>query len=340
MEKNTLKLINNLKQTIKEHDKIVLISHFNPDGDAIGSALGFYHYLKKKGKNAQIIIPNKIAQFLQWMPGLEEIIIYSKSRNKANQAIENSTMTIHLDFNMPDRMGEAEKKMMSHHSYKILIDHHPHPSPVFDLQFSDITVSSTSELVYHLIKGMNEQHLVDQQIASCLFTGIMTDTGSFIHNSSSPETFHVVSALLETGINKNHIYHQVYDNYSLGRVQLLGLALKERLVYLEEYNTAYIYLTQKDLKKHNYQMGDTEGFVNYPLQIKGLRFCGLFIEQKDYVKLSFRSKGQFPANAFADKHFKGGGHLNAAGGESRLSIQETIKHFEEALPIYKDQLTR
>lgn len=219
-----------------------------------------------------------------------------------------------------------------------MIDHHPDPTHFAEITISDTLYSSTAEMIFHVIESLGDEHLMNKEIAECIYCGIMTDTGSFNYNSSNPYTYSVVSKLIGLGINKDKIYWNVYDNFSVDRMRLLGYCLYQKMQVFPEYRSAFISLTKKDIQEFKFSPGDTEGFVNYPLSIKGIRFTGIFIEHDKHIKISFRSKGNFAVNKFAEDHFNGGGHINASGGYSYLSFEETLNKFKELLPQYKTEL--
>ena len=318
---------------------IVITTHMNPDGDALGSSLGLYHFLKLSGKNVNVITPNSYPDFLHWLPGDEEVIEFHKKSNKAANLISRADTIFFLDFNEEKRIGKmGELVMENERATKILIDHHPDPVAKCDIEISDIRVSSTAELVFYLLSFVNKNLLVNKTVCECLFTGIMTDTGCFSFNSSRPSTYEAVAAMLQSGIDKDRIYNFVYNNFSEHRMKLLGFSLDKKMKVIPEYRTAYISLTMEEMKKYKFSTGDTEGFVNFPLSIKGIVFSVLFLEKKDRIKLSLRSKGDFPANDVAKKHFGGGGHRNAAGGELKMSLSETLDKFESLLPDYASLL--
>lgn len=318
--------------------KIVILIHVNPDGDAVGSALALVNLLNKRGHQPVVVSPNDYPVFLKWMPGTENLIVFKKQPEAALDAIRKADLIFALDFNDLKRVKELNEAHQAASAYKVLIDHHPDPDMAVDFQISDTSVSSTAELVYRFIleTGMKEQ--IDKDVASCLFTGIMTDTGCFSYNSSNRNTWETVAALIDHGIEKDRIYSQVYDNFSANRMRMLGFCLNENMEVFPEYRTGFIWLSRKDLEKFKFEPGDTEGFVNYPLSIRGVRFSALFIEKEDHVRVSLRSKGNFAVNSFSRKHFNGGGHLNASGGDSFSNLQDTISLFKELLPQYKDQL--
>jgi bifunctional oligoribonuclease and PAP phosphatase NrnA len=320
--------------------KIAIITHRNPDGDAIGSILGLYGILKKLGHEVGMVVPNDYPAFLKWMPEAKEILVFSKNKEKSGKLLETAEMIFALDFNDLSRVHEFEGLITGHSAYKIFIDHHPDPGKVADLMISTTEVSSTAELVYYFLHEIGLNHLFDKDIASSLFTGIMTDTGCFSFNSSNPETYHAIADLLKYGIEKDKIYSEVYDNFSYNRMRLMGYCLNNKMQYLPEFRTAFISLSASELKEYNFTVGDSEGFVNLPLSVEGVIFSALFIENKDRIRISFRSKGSFPTNKLSAKHFNGGGHVNASGGELFDSLERSIEKFIKILPDYKDELFR
>ena len=332
-------IIQQIKSIItSDSKKIAIVSHYNPDGDAIGSILGLTHYLTKLGHTVYPISPDEFPGFLHWMPGSKEILIYEKDKKSINEHLKKVDVIWMVDFNDPERLNDF-KVCISHSSAKkILIDHHPNPATFAEIILSDVSVSSTAELIYEIIIGISGKKILDRKISECLFAGIMTDTGCFSFNSSRPETYTIVAVLLSTNINKDRIFRNIYETFSYNRMKLLGYSLYDKLCVLPEYFTAYIALTREELKKFHFQIGDTEGFVNHPFAIKDITFSVLFIEKDDHIKVSFRSKGSFSANTFALKHFEGGGHNNAAGGKSYLTMKETIEKFVNLLPQYQTKL--
>jgi len=316
----------------------LIVTHVNPDGDAIGSALGLYHVMKNMSLNVEIMVPNNFPSFLKWIPGTSKIHNYEYLKKKGDDILNKADTIFCLDFNAESRLGNMAKSFMSTRAKKVLIDHHPNPENFCEACYSDTRASSTAEIIYHLLTRDFGKEYIDKDSATSLYTGILTDTGSFSFNSSNPGTFRTIAEILEYGIDKDKIYSNVYDNYSENRMHLLGYTLYSKMKVLKEYQTAYIYLNEKELEDFNFKIGDTEGFVNYPFSIKDIRFTALFLEKKEHVKISFRSKGDFSCNNFARKHFDGGGHRNAAGGESKISLDDTINKFLNKLPDYKDQL--
>lgn len=331
-------IINKFNNLIVQSNKIVILTHYNPDGDAMGSSLALFHYLIKKGKQPVLVTPNDYPTFLHWLPGNDKVFVYKRQNGTVLNAIKDADLIFTLDFNNLDRTEGMETFVKDSNAKKVLIDHHPEPGNYADLVISETYYSSTAELVFHIIESMGDIEIIDETIAECIYTGIMTDTGSFNYNSSRSYTYYAVSKLLEKGINKDKIHDNIYDNYSEDRMRLLGYCLNQKMEVLLEYNTAFISLSKKELKDFNFVPGDTEGFVNYPLSIKGIKFSAFFIEKDKQVKISFRSKGKFATNNFSEKHFNGGGHKNASGGSSDLSLDETVLRFKELIKNYKKSL--
>lgn len=318
--------------------KVLIISHRNPDGDAIGASLGLANLFLKLDHQVEVLVPNRYPAFLGWMRNADKIIIYSDETKRAVEILQHSEIVISIDFNDLSRIREFDEHLSKTPAYKVLIDHHPDPGDFADLTISDIRVSSTAELVYSFIKDIGLAGKIDRDIAECIYAGIMTDTGCFSFNSSMPATFQTVAELMNYGVQKDRIYNLVYNNFTYERMRLMGYCLDQNMKYIPQYKTAYISLTQEEMRKYNFRIGDSEGFVNLPLSVNGVRFSALFTEKKDMIKISLRSKGGFPVNEIAAKHFNGGGHLNAAGGESYESLEKTIRKFEKLLPDYKDEL--
>lgn len=317
---------------------IVIVSHRNPDGDAIGSSLALYNHFKAQGHQVNVVVPNMFAGFLRWMPGTADINVYEYKSGKCNDLFKSCDILFAVDFNDLSRVREFEKELVPTSSYKLLIDHHPSPGDFADLCISDTSVSSTCELIYLFLKSIQPDVAISIETAECIYTGIMTDTGNFNFNSSKRQTFDVVADLLDVGIEKDKIFDKVFDNYSFDRMKLMGHVLQEKMIHLPEYNAAYLSLSQEDMKQFNFKVGDSEGFVNIPLSVKGVIFSVLFTEHNDVVKISLRSKGEFAVNHMASNYFNGGGHRNASGGESKLKLEETIQKFLDLLPQYKEEL--
>jgi bifunctional oligoribonuclease and PAP phosphatase NrnA len=320
-----------LSKLFSSSENILIISHINPDGDSVGAQLALYHYFKANGRNVSLMAPNNLQEFLKWMDGADQINIFIKDRKKSRMLIEKADLIVLLDFNQSNRLGEAEDFVIASEAKKVVIDHHLDPHNFADMTISDPSKCSTSELVYELVCEINGVKFMNRSYAEALYVGIITDTGNFEHGSYSSRTFRIVADLLDSGIIKEKIINLIYNNFSSDRIRLLGFALNQRMVVIPEFRTAYIYLSKNDLKEYNHVKGDTEGFVNIPLSIKGIDFSALFIEKDNFIKLSFRSKGSFPSNEFASLYFSGGGHLNASGGEFTETLDNTIAYFLKVL---------
>jgi phosphoesterase RecJ-like protein len=329
-----------IKNLRKANGKIVITSHHNPDGDAIGSMLGLYFILKEIGVDSYMIIPNGIPDYLMWLPGAKEIIIYSKNKKVSKRIIKDAQILFALDYNGLSRLEDMSDYFKNATGSKILIDHHPNPENSFDYYLSDVTASSTSELIFRFAKMLKSEKIVNFNSAICIFTGILTDTGSFSYAISSPKTFNIVSKLIARGVNIDLVQKEVYNNYSEGRMRLLGHSLVNRMKVFPDYNAAFISLTRAELNSFDYKIGDTESLVNYPLSIKNIVFSALFIENTNFVKVSLRSRGDFPVNKVSQEYFQGGGHVNAAGGKSFASLDDTEKVFLEIIEKYKKELTQ
>lgn len=319
--------------------KIVILTHFKPDADALGSSLGLAGYLKRKGHAPTVITPSDYPSFLAWMPGNSEVVVFQKERpDPAAQLIAQAEIIFCLDFNSLSRINELGDMVRTSSAKKVLIDHHLEPESFADFVQWDTTAASTAELVYSVIDELGEKNMIDPNIADCLYAGIMTDTGGFRHPNTTSKVFEVAGDLVARGANPSKISKLIYDTNSLERLRLLGYVLSQKLQVLPEYKTAYIVLNSEDLKKYGSQTGDTEGLVNFGLSIEGIRLSVLLSERKENIKLSFRSLGDFSVNDFARKYFEGGGHKNAAGGQSHLNLDDTLNKFLTLLPDYKDQL--
>ena len=328
-----------IKQLLETPKRIVIVPHKNPDGDAIGSTLGLYHYLIAKRHDVVVITPNDYPSFLKWISGEETIIQHESEVIKSKALIENAELIFTLDFNALNRTGGMKPELVKAKAIKILIDHHPQPEDYAKYVYSDISICSTSQMVYHFLEMLDDIKAINKAIATCLYVGIMTDTGSFRFASTTSTTHRVVADLIDKGANNAEIHDNVYDKNSYARLQLLGRALNNLKVF-PRHKTAYISLSQDELNQFNFKKGDTEGIVNYGLSIENVVFAAIFIEHKKegIVKISFRSKGDFDVNAFARNHFNGGGHINAAGGRSELSLIETLDKFISILPNYNKDL--
>ncbi|MFY0604167.1 MAG: bifunctional oligoribonuclease/PAP phosphatase NrnA [Flavobacteriaceae bacterium] len=334
------KELDKLHTFLSEPKNIVIVGHRNPDGDAMGATLALYHYFKKKGHIPTVVVPNEYPSFLHWLPGSDTTYRFDWQNSQSQRAIKNSDIIFLLDFNALHRLGsDMQHTLEKYPNDFAMIDHHQQPDDIAKYMYSDTRISSTCQMVYHFIEMMNDLEIIDADIATCLYTGIMTDTGSFRFRSTTSTTHRVIADLIDKGAENDKIHHHVYDANSYGRLLLLGQSLSNLKIY-PEYKTAFITLTDEEKKRFNFEKGDTEGVVNYALSLKGIVFGAIFIEDKEQgiIKMSLRSKGSFSVNQFARAHFNGGGHDNAAGGKSESSLDETIKKFVELLPNYKEQL--
>lgn len=341
MERIDIELIRDFELLVADSSKsIVVIPHTNPDGDAMGSVLGLWRVLKNAGYKVKVVSPTKYPEFYHWMDGHDEVIIYSHHPKQSARALEESDLIICMDFNQLSRLGEMRPLVENYKGKKVLIDHHPYPGNFTDLIISDITFSSTAELIFSVLQPTALAQYIDRDAATSFFTGIMTDTGSFDFNVSNPNTFEVVAQLTRMGIDQLDIHSKVYDNYSADRMRLMGFCLSNRMTVYPEYHAACMHITLEDQKAFNFKTGDNEGFVNMPLSIKGVVFSVLFTEKEKYVKVSFRSKGEFAVNEVSEKYFNGGGHRNAAGGEFYASLPEALAQFEKLLPEFEDRIKK
>ncbi len=324
-----------LNHFLGQSHNILLICHVNPDGDAIGSMIALGDYLQKSGKKVNMISPNYLQEFIKWMDGVEDIMIYTKQRKLCDEIISSSDLIIMLDFNQSNRLGEAEKTVMKTNTPKIIIDHHLDSGSFHNLLISDPLKCSTSEIVYEIVTCLNGGDYHTDRFAEAIYVGIITDTGNFEHGNFTGTTFRIMAELLDKGIDKVKIFNKVFNNFEESRLRLMGYALYEKMVILPEYRASYIVLTKKELDRYGYSKGDTEGFVNMPLSLKDVDFSTIIIEKDDYIKFSFRSKGEFPVNSFAQKYFGGGGHYNAAGGDYYDSLENAVKYFLESLKNFR-----
>lgn len=335
LKKNDFLPIYNLLQQSR---KIVITTHTNPDGDAIGSGLALLGYLSKKGHSVDFIIPDPDPAFLHWMPFHEKVIVYKHENEKCSGLIREAELIFCVDFNSLGRLNSAENDFRNSGAKKILIDHHTNPSGDFDLLVSETKTSSTSELIYDFIDLAGDRELIDTAIATCIYAGIITDTGSFSYSCNYEKTYLITADLYRKGIDGEHIHRLVYDTYSENRLRLLGFAISEKLVVLPDFHAAYISLTREELERFHHQIGDTEDIVNYALSIAGINIAALFYEREEIIKVSLRSKGNFSVNDIARSYFNGGGHINAAGANCPMTLQETVDIFTSLLPIYREKL--
>jgi len=323
---------------LAQSKKIALICHKNPDGDTIGAALAMYHYLSKKDYVVNALVPNDFPGFYQWMPGSEKMHIYDREAKYVRQCIAEADVIFCLDFNSLDRTGNMADALKKAKAVKIMIDHHQAPSDEFEYCFSVIDTSSTGELVYEFIDALGDKERIDLNVALALYTCIMTDTGSFSFSCNHARTYEIIADLVKRGVDAAKVHKLVYDTYSENRLRLLGFAISSRMLVWNGLHTAVIRLSKDDLKRFDFQIGDTEGVVNYPLSMAHINLAVLLTEKDDIIRISFRSKGDFDVNDFARKHFNGGGHRNASGGNSKLSLTTTLEQMKNILGQYRQAL--
>jgi phosphoesterase RecJ-like protein len=311
--------------------KIFITTHHKPDGDAIGSMLGLYHYLTKKGHEVTPVSPGELPDFLLWIPGVDKLLNYEAEPKPSLKALTEADLIFCLDFNDYSRTKHLEQPLAAATQPKILIDHHLFPAPVWTYGVSIPGKSSTCEMVYDFINLCNDNDLIDLDIAACLYTGVMTDTGSFRFPITTASVHDMVANLKRHGLQHSYIHEQIYDSWSASRMRFLGYVLMEKMEIFPEYNAGLIALSRKEMRAYNVHSGDTEGLVNYPLSVAGIKFATLITERPDEVKMSFRSKGNFDVSLFGRQYFNGGGHFNASGGRTKTSFIETIAYFKKIL---------
>ena len=332
--------IDHVEKWFERADKIVIVSHVSPDGDAIGSSLGLWHFLNTQDKTVHVIVPNAFPDFLKWMPGAKEVIQYNRYKEFADKLIMEADVICCLDFNVLSRIDEMEEIVSASPGRKMIVDHHLYPGDFARIVISHPQISSTSELVFRLICQLGNFSDITKEAAECIYTGMMTDTGGFTYNSNNREIYLIIGELLSKGIDKDEIYRKVFNTHSEGRLRLMGYVLYEKMQVFPQFNAALISLTREEQQKFEYKKGDTEGFVNMPLSMKGICFSVFLREdtEKDMIKVSLRSVGTFPCNEVAAEFFNGGGHLNASGGEFYGPLEDAIALFKQALVKYEDLL--
>ena len=332
------KAVEECRNLVDGANNIVITTHRSPDGDAVGSSLALFHFLKKSGKMVELIVPDPYPDFYHWLPGHENVVVYIENKEKAEALIDEADLIFSLDYNVLSRTGAMQQKLESCGKKFILIDHHQQPGEYPSVLFSDTSASSTAEMVYELIEALGAKELIDPAIGACIYTGIMTDSGSFRFPNVSQKTHRIAAELIGVGVDHSQIHQLVYDNNLVQRLQLVGYALSEKLVVVDSCKAAYIILSREELARFNFQPGDTEGLVNYALSVKGVNMAAFVREGNNIVKFSFRSKGKFDVNAFARKYFNGGGHTNAAGGALELPIGEVEKILLDHIHTHCDEM--
>jgi phosphoesterase RecJ-like protein len=331
--------IDEIHQFINNGSKIAITTHTNPDGDAIGSSLAIFHYLRKKGVDVKAIVPNKFPSFLHWLSASNEMIIFESDAKKAKSVLQEADLIFCLDYNSFSRVGAVSDDLKNSKGKKILIDHHISPElECFDYVISDVNASSTGELVFEFMISMGDETIIDRTISESIYTGIITDTGSFSHSCNNAKTYEITAQLVKNGVDAKKIHGLIYDTFSENRLRLLGYAINDRMLVWEEMRTALIYLNKEDLRKYDYKVGDTEGLVNYALSMDKINMAVLVTEKDKKIRMSFRSKGDFSVNDLCRKHFNGGGHRNAAGGNMSKPIMEVIDEIKSVVKDYKEEL--
>lgn len=332
--------INELYTQLTEPRRVVVTMHQKPDADAMGSSLGLYHFLVKLGHSVTVISPTNWAGFLNWMPGCKTVLDFENQTHKAQEAVEAADWIFCLDFNTLSRLKRMELPVAEARAQRMLIDHHQEPqTAVFAYGISDTGKSSTSEMVYDFIMASGHANLLDADMAACLYAGVMTDTGSFRFPSTTASVHQMVATLKLQGLNHSMIHEQLFDNFLENRLRFIGHVLQNRMHFFYEYNAVLITVTQADLIKFDIKTGDTEGLVNYPLSVQGIKMAAIIIDRGEERKSSFRSKGGFDVNTFARTYFNGGGHFNAAGGRNTESLDAVTALFKQAIAENKEQLT-
>jgi len=323
--------VSEFQKKLAESKKIAICTHYNPDGDAIGSALALQSYFTTQGFEVECVIPNNMPDFYNWMPGAKTIINAQKQFKEAKKTLQEADILFLVDMNAEHRSGvDLQSALLTTPAYKVLIDHHPNPAADCNLIYSNTKVTSTCENVYRFLTEITDKPFLDKEISSCIYTGIITDTGSLSYVCNDPKTYALLTKIMETGVDGEDIHRKIYDNYSESRIRLLGLSLSKLKIF-PNLGTSYMYLTQEEMKKNNFRDGDTEGFVNYGISLKGIFFTAFFTEREKRIRISFRSKGAFDVNQFAQTYFQGGGHKNAAASYHYDTLENTIKYFEEII---------
>ena len=332
--------IDHVEKWFEKADKLVIVSHVSPDGDAIGSSLGLYHFLLSQDKTVHVIVPNAFPDFLKWMPGAKDIIQYNRYKEFADKLINEADVLCVLDLNALSRLDDMQDVVRNSPARKLLVDHHLYPEDFARITISHPHISSTSELVFRLICQLGNFSDISKEGAECIYTGMMTDTGAFTYNSNDREIYLIIGELLSKGIDKDEIYRNVYNNNSESRLRLQGYVLCDKMQIFPEFRAALITLSREEQKRFHYMKGDTEGLVNIPLSIKDICFSVFLREdtEKDMIKISLRSVGTFPCNQVATEFFNGGGHLNASGGEYYGTLEEAVELYKQALVKYEDLL--
>ncbi len=336
LQKDKIEALRTMLDTAPQ--RIVIVSHTNPDGDAIGSSLAWAEALRKNGHEVRCIVPNRYPYFLNWMPMIKEAVLFKEQPEEAQRLVEQADLICCLDFNDLSRLEILSDTIAANRSARrLLIDHHLSPAEGFDLAFSYPDCSSTCFLVYQLIEALYGTEIITRPMAEQLYVGMMTDTGNFAFSFLTPELFRAVATLIERGITIPDIHNRVYNSYSAGRARLFGYAINRKMELIHNGRVAFMSLTEPEMRRFGFQQGDSEGFVNYPLTIKKVKMSAMFIEHTNFIRVSLRSRGKVDVNLFARKYFNGGGHKNAAGGKSFVSMQETINHYIRSVEEFAEE---
>lgn len=326
--------IKTLHEVIAFKDNIVITCHVAPDGDAIGSSLGLYHFLRKLNKQVTVVVPDMVPRNLHFLSGMRYVVTYTQQPEKAIDLISKAGLIFCLDYNALHRIDKLSTAVEQAKGYKVLIDHHLDPEPFCNLTISHPEISSTCELIFRAIWQLGYYRTMGRNSAEAIYTGMMTDTGNFTYNSNQPEIYNIIAQLLKKKIDKDKIYTLACNTQTADKLLLNSYALCNKLEFFPEYGAALIHLTREEMARYNFQKGDCDGLVNVPLSVKGIYFSAFIREDREYIKISLRSQGDFAVNVIAANHFGGGGHLNAAGGEFYGTLEEAITLFREILPQY------
>ncbi|MDR2972904.1 MAG: DHH family phosphoesterase [Bacteroidales bacterium] len=320
-----------IQQKLAESKKIAVCTHLNPDGDAVGSSLALNSYFKTLGFEVKCVIPNNMPEFYKWMPGADSIINAQNNFKEAKKIILEADILFLVDMSAEHRSGvDLENILLEASAYKVLIDHHIDPTAKCHLIYSIINATSTCENIFHFLKEISDKQFLNKELGTCIYTGIITDTGSLSFSCNNPDTYTLLAKLMEIGVNGEEIHREVYDNYSVSRIHLLGISLNKLKVF-PQLGTSYMYLTKEEMKTNGFKEGDTEGFVNYGISLKGIFFTAFFTERDKRIRISFRSKDSFDVNNFAKTYFKGGGHRNAAAAYHFDTLENTINYFVQVI---------
>jgi len=333
-----LKEIQQIKELLSKPVKAVVIPHINPDGDALGACLAWSQYLKATGHQATVIAPNAYPAFYDWMPQANQIILHAANPDLVLKSLVGVDVIFFLDYNDLKRIGDLRELVENHDAKFVMIDHHRQPSDFADIMISNPEKSSTSEMIFDTIRDLGDMEVINKPIGECLYTGILTDTGSFRFGSTKKATHLAAAHLLDVGVEPDYVYTKVYDNNTLNRIHLMGYTLVEKLKSVDNLAASYISLNEEEQARFEFQKGDSEGFVNYGLSIKGMKAAGFFRESEGFIKVSLRSKGDFDVNVIARAHFNGGGHRNAAGGRLDISLSEAIELFKNVMREHANEL--